>query len=541
MPEGVPKRRDFLAQMALFRHLGEEELAEIAARLEAHHLAAGELLYAAGDRAENFYILASGQLQLRQPGVDAAEAVSIIEPGDSFGERALLDASPRQFSVSALRDSNLLYMPGADFDWMLGAHPEIAEKLETQSSGEELKRSVDFDWLREGELVHHVARKHSAYLWMRLAKPLFTAILAFVTFSSATNTPDPQDQFRWVVVGAGLLFVAIAWALWEFLDWRNDFYILTNLRVVWLEQILLRSSSRKEAPLASVQSVNIHTTLLGRLMKFGDVIVRTYTGTVPMPTVGEPHHIKHMIEEHVARLRQKSREEKHDSIRETVRESLGLEAPHATEALEGMPRPLERIERRKPFQLFTTRKVEGDVITYHKHWFVLFSSLLLPAFFLVALFFALQTLYGGLPPSPTDWAIAAVFIFLPLAVMVYRLLDWQNDIYRVTPDSLIDSEKKPLGSEVTKSAPLANVLSLENHRVGLLGLLLNFGVVRINVGDASLEFVDVHNPALIQQDIFLRMEALKLSRSEKQAEEDRQRMAEWLRIYDEERGDGQVQ
>jgi len=125
---------------------------------------------------------------------------------------------------------------------------------------------------------------------------------------------------------------------------------------------------------------------------------------------------------------------------------------------------------------------------------------------------------------------------IPLSIFVYRLLDWQNDIYRVTPDSLMDSEKKPLGSEVTKSASLANVLSLENHRVGILGLLLNFGVVRINVGDSSLDFVDVHDPARIQQDIFLRMEALKLKQQESQADEERRRLAEWMKIYEEERG-----
>ena len=119
--------------------------------------------------------------------------------------------------------------------------------------------------------------------------------------------------------------------------------------------------------------------------------------------------------------------------------------------------------------------------------------------------------------------------------MIYRLLDWQNDIYRVTSEKLIDSEKKPLGSEITKSASLANVLSLENHRVGILGLLLNFGEVRINIGDTSLAFVDVHNPALIQEDIFIRMEALKHSREDSRDEKEQARMAEWLKVYEEER------
>ena len=99
----------------------------------------------------------------------------------------------------------------------------------------------------------------------------------------------------------------------------------------------------------------------------------------------------------------------------------------------------------------------------------------------------------------------------------------------------MDTEKKPLGSEVTKSTSLSNVLSLENHKLGLLGILLNFGVVRINVGDTQLEFRDVHDPAQVQQDIFLRMQALKQRAEDAKEEEDRDRMTEWLRVFNEER------
>jgi hypothetical protein len=121
-------------------------------------------------------------------------------------------------------------------------------------------------------------------------------------------------------------------------------------------------------------------------------------------------------------------------------------------------------------------------------------------------------------------------------VVIYRILDWQNDIYILTPESLIDTEKKPLGSEVTKSAPLANVLSLENHKVGILGLLFNFGVVRINVGDTALDFENVANPVQVQQDIFARMEALKVKHEQGQVDEERRRMTEWLKVYEQERG-----
>jgi hypothetical protein len=216
-----------------------------------------------------------------------------------------------------------------------------------------------------------------------------------------------------------------------------------------------------------------------------------------------------------------------------VRASLGHE--DESRPTPAAAAPPSMIEPSGGWRLFKTRSVDPDGITYHKHWFVLFGSLLAPTFFLVAVTYLLTTLNSGLPGDAANWLLALVGVSVPIGVFIYRLLDWQNDIYRVTDESLVDSEKKPLGSEVTKTASLANVLSLENHKVGLVGLILNYGVVRINVGDSRLEFMDVHNPALVQQDIFLRMQALKQRLEAGQAEEDRQRMTEWLRVYNEER------
>jgi hypothetical protein len=72
--------------------------------------------------------------------------------------------------------------------------------------------------------------------------------------------------------------------------------------------------------------------------------------------------------------------------------------------------------------------------------------------------------------------------------------------------------------------------------VGIFGLLLNFGLVRINVGDTALDFENVANPVQVQQDIFARMEALKVKQEHGQVEDERRRMTEWLKVYEQERG-----
>lgn len=531
MQNSLAERVELLRDLALFRELSEADLEQISGRLHTYLLPANRLLYGEGDRAQNFYIVAGGLLlnQAIREGRRVGE--NTLEAGDAFGALALLNGTAREAAVIALEDTSLLYLIREDFDWMLETFPQVAAGLRRLSLSEKLKGEVDFDWLEPGENIYYVARKHIGYLWFRFSRSIALTIFGMLAFLFAIGA-SAGAQFYWVSGGGLLLFGAVGLGIWEFLDWRNDFYIVTSLRVVWLEQVLLRSASRTEAPLANIQSVNVHSSLMGRLMGFGDVIVRTYTGTVKMPSVGDPMQTKYLIEDYASRFKKEDREAKHEAIRQAVRETLGLE-PASTPP---PPRQPVHLVDSEGFSLFKTRTIEGDSITYHKHWFTLVSSLSLPAAILLAALFGSPRIFNGLPQSGFGW-LAAILAFLgPIAVGLYRILDWLNDIYILTPDSLIDIEKKPLGSEITKSAPLANVLSLENHKVGIFGLLLDFGVVRINVGDTALDFAKVANPVQVQQDIFARMEALKVKKERGQVEDEKRRMTEWLQVYEQERG-----
>lgn len=528
------ERVALLKELSLFRDLPELELERIAARFIDYKLGRGEQLYEAGERAENFYIVLEGLLRCEQVAADERVVASALEQGDVFGARSLGLDGAEISRVKALHSSALLYLPRPDLLQLLVRLPQLEDRIRSLAAGRQLKTELDFDWLSRDESVRFAARKHLAYLWTRIARAMIVAIVGLLTMLFAINTASSSTPL-WVT-SAGLLLAAVAWSGWEVLDWRNDFYIITDQRVVWLEQLLLRSASRVEAPLESVQAVNTHTTLLGRLLGFGDVIIRTYTGTVLMPSVADPINIKYLIEEFVSRQRNGQRSARHENIRQAVRESLGT-APQNTAGR--TQSNLHLIDETERLHMFKTRTIQGDKIIYHRHWFTLLSSLALPAFFFIAVLFAVDFVYGGLPNTGAGWLIAFVALLAPLAVGAYRYADWQNDIYMVTPDSLMDSEKKPLGSLVTKTAPLANVLSLENHRIGILGLLFNFGVVRINVGDASLDFDGVHDPARVQQDIFSRMEALKLKNEHTKADEERKRMTEWLKVYEEERNRSQ--
>ena len=85
-----------------------------------------------------------------------------------------------------------------------------------------------------------------------------------------------------VILGVGGILFAGVWVVWDFIDWRNDFYILTNQRVVWLERVIIFYYSRREAPLTHVLAVNVFSSWLGRIIGYGNVEVRTFTGSILM-------------------------------------------------------------------------------------------------------------------------------------------------------------------------------------------------------------------------------------------------------------------
>lgn len=92
----------------------------------------------------------------------------------------------------------------------------------------------------------------------------------------------------------------------------------------------------------------------------------------------------------------------------------------------------------------------------------------------------------------------------------------------------MDVSRKPLGYEDRRSAPVKNIQSVEFKRKGLIGLLLNYGTVRIQIGNEELTFDDVYAPSQIQAEVYLQLKKYQ----DEQRREEGQRMADWITTYD---------
>jgi len=77
---------------------------------------AGDRIYNAGDRADGFYTVISGAVEMERPDPETGETTTrIIGPGGHFGERLILGATRRKTTVRAAEDTKVLVMNRKEF------------------------------------------------------------------------------------------------------------------------------------------------------------------------------------------------------------------------------------------------------------------------------------------------------------------------------------------------------------------------------------------------------------------------------------------
>jgi CRP/FNR family transcriptional regulator len=89
--------------------------------------ARGEFIYFPGDRAEVVYILKQGRVKLSVLAETGKEiAIDIIQPGEIFGEFALVDESLRSNMTQALDEVLMWVFTRQDFTKLLTTQPKLA-------------------------------------------------------------------------------------------------------------------------------------------------------------------------------------------------------------------------------------------------------------------------------------------------------------------------------------------------------------------------------------------------------------------------------
>ncbi len=545
-------RLAFLRRIHLFHDLRDEDLAAIATSLEEETRNEGDEVFLQGDYGERFFIIFRGAIRLNQNRRGQDHTLATLVDGDYFGEEELPAGRPRIATAIAAEPSTLLSIKRNSFIALLKQFPKLKKALNVAMESRQLARQLHFGWLGPTEVIYFLARKHEVVLGqvlslpiVALAVPIFLVIQFFLT------------RAFFAIFGAGVLFLLIAlWAAWNWIDWGNDYYIVTNQRVIWLEKVIGLYDSRQEAPLSTLLSVGVETDISGRLLDYGDVIVRTFVGKIVFSHVAHPFQAQHLLEELWTRSRRTASRTEREAMRNVLRRKMGLPVQVTLEADDTAGEPEQMVApsfyRRSILKVigsswFNLRVEDSGTITYRKHWFVLWRQVSQPTILVLLIGFGMiarlvtlagrpgESLFDASKIPPVDTIMLTLPILLiPVALWwIYQYIDWRNDIFQVTPDEILDIDKKPFGSETRRAAPLENILSTESERIGLAGYLLNYGTVYITVGGANLDFEDVLDPTAVQADIDRRREARLAQKRELETASERERMSDWLVAYHE--------
>jgi CRP-like cAMP-binding protein len=115
-----------LEQVPLFAGLSRRHLGRVASVAVSKHHLAGASLVRVGEPADAFYIVLDGTARVEIEGAPVT-----LEPGDFFGEMALIDGEPRAATVTAVTDIVVLTIPRRKFLALLVAEPKVAIAMMT--------------------------------------------------------------------------------------------------------------------------------------------------------------------------------------------------------------------------------------------------------------------------------------------------------------------------------------------------------------------------------------------------------------------------
>jgi uncharacterized membrane protein YdbT with pleckstrin-like domain len=555
-----------LDQMRLFDTMLDASLVRWAGTFRREHHRRGSVIARPGDTPAAFYIVDQGELRARARVDDQDVPRAYYYPGDFFGETGLLTGEPHEVTVDVLTDAELLVLESADFDLLVEEHPEIREKLFTMGNLRDAAGRLRFPWQELDEVTLFFSTKH----WIVLVREaIWVLLLAFIATLAS---------FFYLTLGLGVVLAAIlmvvAGALWAFTvfvafylyyDWRNDHYIITNLRVLHVERVLALREDRDEAPTDRIQDVQVQQEgVLANLLDYGNVVIQTAAtmqktvfNDVPHPDVVQqilfaPMHYGTGREE--AALRESIRQElgqrlnvpatsPEDRVRSESRDGPESAAEEETaETEEGAFEPLRWVRPAWDWLggvfTFETWIVTdgGNTITWRKNGWLLVRESLAPLFsglFVAALFLVFLSQGIGFPIVPG-------FLFLVLLCIsgwwFYRYWDWQNDIYQISGNRLVDLKRRPLWlEELRRETTLERIQNIGLSIPGAIAQLFNYGTVIIETAGETGAFVfeNVHDPRGVQEEIFRRRERYTQQQRQEETLKRHAELGDWFEVYDE--------
>lgn len=121
------ERNGMLKNCDLFERLTPEQLARVEGRSRVRKFPRGSPIYAPHDAADGVLLLLSGRVRIGNITEEGKQAtLAFIEPGELFGELAILDSSHREDYADAVSDAVVMLIPADEMQRLAEEHPVVS-------------------------------------------------------------------------------------------------------------------------------------------------------------------------------------------------------------------------------------------------------------------------------------------------------------------------------------------------------------------------------------------------------------------------------
>ena len=148
MSTAEPTTLNFLINLPFFKGQGSTELEKFQVNATIAEYPKGHQLFAAGDKAEKFYVIKQGWIKLYRSTFEGEEAVlAIFTRGDVFGEAAVFEDATYPFSVEIAENARLIEIPAPVLREIAKENADVMKRIMASMSREMSKLQLENEHL----------------------------------------------------------------------------------------------------------------------------------------------------------------------------------------------------------------------------------------------------------------------------------------------------------------------------------------------------------------------------------------------------------
>jgi uncharacterized membrane protein YdbT with pleckstrin-like domain len=516
------------------------------------------------DLADSMIIVMEGRLFSREidsQGRVREENTRDYTPEGYFGEKCLFAPEIQPATVEATHSGRYIEIPGEDFRIFLANRPPVLSRLEPVFNAEsqlisglpksawELAQQLvvedsgsDESSTSSERLIFQTRQSRLHLLWQLILPGIFLLFAAFFLLISLTQIGGFQPGTFWNIFAFIVILICTAVILYEVYDWYKDVLRVTD-QYITLDEFDFGSFTTImiKVPIHQVQTVSIlKPSIIANILKLGGIGITTASnvGEIRFNYIRNPIAVMEIITAAVREAQSAEEAATLSDMRSAISSYFNIES--GTQPVDNGSQPTADIpiKRRRNLWPFRFRIVEGDTITYRRNISVLIGSLGKPILLTISIAVAgiiIGSLFGS--GSWLMYTLFTIAIIINIIWYIYEFIDWKNDIFQVNDRLVIDEDRSPFLSRVSrKQAPLSNVQNVRVNKKGIIATVFNFGDVHIETAGATSDIVfeNIHNPRQALYDIFFRLDKLRDSERQEGGELRRKEYNYLLDVYQQE-------